>query len=185
MLHSAKDYFELFDLPVSFAVDLKLLTERYHAILRTIHADRLAPDQDGLASGNSRSSIQVEAAYRTLVDPLARAEYLLSLHPLSLDGHFQAEAPHGSEGSFLMEQMEQREALVAATQRPDPAEAVAEVMTRLAEQSAALDKELQGLLADPSPRNLYEARGILRQLQFLGRCQRDAEDRRRGLPLRD
>lgn len=78
--------------------------------------------------------------------------------------------------------MARRAILAEAANRPDAATAVAEVLTQLAEKGAALDKELQDLFADPSPRNLCAAREILRQPQFLGRCRRDVENRSALLP---
>lgn len=177
MLNSAKNHFQLFDLPVSFVIDIGLLAERYRALVRETR------EEDGLTGPNADNSgvalalMQVEEAYRTLTDPLVRADYLLGLYAVDQDINPDAAEPTGNGGALLMEQMELREILAEAANRSDSATAVAEVLTQLAEEGAALDKELQGLFADPSPRNLRAARAILRQLQFLGRCRRDAEDR--------
>ncbi|EXJ13203.1 iron-sulfur cluster co-chaperone HscB C-terminal domain-containing protein [Imhoffiella purpurea] len=185
MLNSAKNYFELFDLPMSFAIDASLLAERYRALLRSAQRICYGVDNDVDSAGNVQALNQVEEAYRTLTDPLARAEYLFSLYPEggSADSG-RAEIP-GSQGASLMERMELQEILAEATNRSDPATAVAEVLTQLAERCAALDKELHALLADPCPSNLQAAREIVRQLQFLGRCRRDAEYRRMELGIRD
>ena len=83
-----------------------------------------------------------------------------------------------------MERIELREALAEAASCADPDTAVARVLTQLTEQSAALDKTLQGLFADPTPANLRLARAIVRQLRFLGACRRDAEDRQTDPPPR-
>lgn len=177
MLDSGKNYFELFDLPMSLAIDAKLLTDRYRLLVTVAQADRLAAGQDADLPATATMA-EVDEAYRTLIDPLSRAEYVLSLHPADRE---EAAEQAGKEGAFLMEQMELRATLAEAIQRPDPATAVARVLTRLTEQSAALDKALQGLCAEPSSRNLGAAREILRQRQFLGRCRRDAESRQAAL----
>lgn len=167
----SKNYFELFDLPIGFAVDAKRLAERY----RTLQA-AAAPDAHPVAAeveepASVEASTRFNEAYRTLKDPLARARYLLRLHTGDADmpGDMQR------DGVFLMEQMEQRESLAEAQNRSNPRAAVATVLTRLAEQSAALDKELGALFADPSAENLETAREIVCKLQFLERCMREAE----------
>ncbi len=53
---------------------------------------------------------------------------------------------------------------------------MATVLTHLAEQSVALEKELAGLFAAPSPASLAAARELVRKLQFLDKCRRDAEE---------
>lgn len=178
VLNSAKNHFQLFDLPVSFALDSSLLAERYRALMRETRADddRITADPDD--SGVALALAQIEDAYRTLADSLLRADYLLGLYAVDRDHTLDAATPADNGGDVLMAQMELREILAEAANRPDSATAVAELLTQLAEEGAALDKTLQGLFADPSPRNLSMAREILRQIQFIGRCRRDVEDRR-------
>lgn len=182
VLNSAKNYFHLFDLPVGFVVDTGLLAERYRALLR---AAREEDDQAGDLIDSSSVALalmRIDEAHRVLADPQSRAEYLLDLYADDQAMDRDTGEPPGNGGALLMEQMELRAILAEAANRPDAATAVAEVLTQLAEKGAALDKELQDLFADPSPRNLCAAREILRQLQFLGRCRRDAENRSALLP---
>jgi len=170
VLSGPQNYFALFDLPVGFDVDPSRLTGRYRALL----------DPDLPASiPLEQPPIEIELAYRTLADPLSRAAYLLEL----LGPHTRD--PNESNGlvGFLMAQMELRESLAEATSSPDPSTSVANVLTQLAEQGASLAKELQRLLAEPSPKNLAAAREILRQLELVGTCRRDAEDQRAALAL--
>ena len=181
------NFFALFDLPVGFAIDPEILNARYRDLLAVTHAERLAaaddPDPDPDAS--ARATRMLDDAYRILRDPLTRAEYLLGLRDDPALPELAA-ADGGENGLiFLMERMELRETLAEAASCADPDTAVARVLTQLAEESAALDKTLQGLFADPSPENLRLAREIVRQLRFLGTCRRDAEDRRPGPPLHD
>ncbi|EGV30579.1 co-chaperone Hsc20 [Thiorhodococcus drewsii AZ1] len=185
VLNSTKNYFELFDLPMSFAIDASLLAERYRALLRSAQRIRYGIDNDVDSAGNIRAVTQVEKAYRTLTDPLSRAEYLFSLYSeTSAESGDYAEI-RGNRGASLMEEMELRETLAEASNRPDPATAVAEILTSLAEECAALDKELHDLFADPCPSNLRAARQIVRKLQSLSRCRRDAEERRLELGIQD
>jgi molecular chaperone HscB len=172
LLDFSKNHFELFDLPLGFALDAKRLAERYRALQAATHPDRLAVAADREQQVSRQASTQVNEAYRILKDPLARAKYLLGLHT----GDPGTDSETSKDGAFLMEQMELRETLAEAGSRPNPRAAAATVLTQLAERSAALDKELAGLFADPSAANLSAAREIVRELQFLDRCRRDAED---------
>jgi molecular chaperone HscB len=172
VLDFSKNYFELFDLPLGFTVDAKRLAERYRALQAVTHPDRFAVAADDEKRLSLEASTQVNEAYRTLKDPLARAKYLLELHT----GDPGTDSETSKDGAFLMEQMELRETLAEAQTSPNPRAAVATVLTHLAEQSVALDKDLAGLFAAPSPASLDAARELVRKLQFLDKCRRDAEE---------
>ena len=174
MLNSQKNYFELFDLPVGFALDSGVLAERYRALVRAVRADFLSDEEDETA----RSLARIDLAYQTLTEPLARAEYLFRLYGVQ---GTETGGDDDSASTTLVDEMERQEALVAATNRSDPGAALSEVLTRLAERGAALDKELHQLFADPTPHNLGAAREVVRQLQGLARCQRETEERQAEL----
>lgn len=176
MLDYSKNYFELFDLPLGFAVDAKRLAERYLVLQGLSDPDRFAVAADHEKRVPIQASTQVKDAYRTLKDPLARARYLLDLY----EPDPGAESDARQDAAFLMEQMELGETLTEARLGPNPAAAVARVLTQLAERSAALDKKLEGLFADPTEANLAAARETVRQMEFLDLCRRDAE----GLEVR-
>jgi molecular chaperone HscB len=164
----SKNYFELFDLPLGFAVDAKRLAERYRS-LQAATQPRAAIEREW--GHRRRATTQINEAYRILKDPLARAEYLLALHTGETDGDNEA----GRDGAFLMERMELWGTLAEAQGAPNPPAAVARILTQLAERSLVLDKELEGLFAEPTAQNLEQAREILRKLQLLDRCRRDGE----------
>ncbi|MFB1488879.1 MULTISPECIES: iron-sulfur cluster co-chaperone HscB C-terminal domain-containing protein [unclassified Thiocapsa] len=184
VVDGSKNYFDLFDLPIGFIVDQSRLSERYRALLdgdvATSYGDSRSPE--GSAPG--QSPIEIELAYRTLLDPLARAAYLLDLLDCRSEGHGSSTGEYGALGGFLMAEIELRESLDEASSRPDSAAAVAGILTQLAEQGASLEKDLQRVLADPSPQNLAAAREILRRLELVGTCRRDAEERRAALSMR-
>ena len=73
------NYFEVFALPRRLAIDADELQRRFYALSRQYH-----PDFHQGASGEEQAkaleaSALVNAAYRTLRDPIARIEYLLRL----------------------------------------------------------------------------------------------------------
>jgi molecular chaperone HscB len=166
-----ENYFELFDLPVSFALDTRRLAERYRDLQAETHPDRFGASPDLAHATPLRPSDQVGEAYRTLKDPQQRARYLLALHT----GEPVPEGASVTDGSALLEQLEFQETLSEAQSSPNPGAALARILTQLAERSLALDKEMEALFADPSSENLEAARTILRQLELLDRCRREAE----------
>jgi molecular chaperone HscB len=73
------DYFEVFGLPRKLGVDTAALQRRFYELSRRHHPDfhQAAPaDEQARAL---EASARINAAYRALRDPLARAEYLLRL----------------------------------------------------------------------------------------------------------
>lgn len=73
------DYFEVFALPRKLAIDLGELQRRFYALAREHHPDfhQAAPPEER-ARVEARSAL-VNAAYRTLRDPIARVDYLVRL----------------------------------------------------------------------------------------------------------
>ncbi|MGE5153360.1 MAG: Fe-S protein assembly co-chaperone HscB [Bdellovibrio bacteriovorus] len=175
-----ENYFELFDLPVAFALDARRLAERYRDLQAATRPERFGASAAAAHPFPLQVVAQVNEAYRTLKDPQERARYLLALHT----GEPGTDSESSMDGSSLLEQLELRETLSEAQTSPNPGAALARVMTQLAERSLALDKELESLFADPSTQNLATAREILRKLQFLEVCRRDAEALEAGLPPR-
>lgn len=169
MLDFSRNHFELFGLPVGYALDPELLAERFRALQSAVHPDRFASASDQERRLSMQASTRVNEAFQTLKDPLKRALYLLTLHP---DPGPQAIA---QDTAFLMEQMELRETLADAKGARDPQAAVAGVLDHIVRAERAIGTELTGLFSDPSPDDLAAARAAVHKLQFLDKCRRDAE----------
>ncbi len=169
MLDFSRNHFDLFGLPVGYALDRDLLAERFRALQSAVHPDRFAsaPDQDRRLS--MQASTRANEAFETLKDPLKRALYLLTLHP-NPDPQVAAQ-----DTAFLMEQMELRETLADAKGARDPQAAVAGVLDHIASSERTIRDELTRLFFDPGPENLAAARAAVHKLQFLDKCRRDAE----------
>jgi molecular chaperone HscB len=87
------DYFTAMGLPRKLRVDRQDLERRYHDLSRRFHPDffqRAAP-RDRVVS--LENSALINKAYRTLRDPLARAEYLVRLEA-GPGAELKPEAPH-------------------------------------------------------------------------------------------
>ena len=103
------DYFALLDLPPRFAVDLADLEARYHARSKLYHPDRHARADGPTRVRNALHTAELNQAYRTLREPLRRAEHLLARAGLKLD-----ERSGTADPELLMEMMELREQLAEA-----------------------------------------------------------------------
>ena len=103
-----QNYFELFQLPMSFDVDLADLTARHRAVIARVHPDQFA----NKSAVEQRMALQwatfANEAFDALKSPVSRAHYLLKLHAPELAEH---EARVTLPPAFLMQQMEWREAL--------------------------------------------------------------------------
>jgi molecular chaperone HscB len=73
------DHFALLGLPHRYAIDADLMKKNYLVLARATHPDFFAGDPEGLAEILALSAA-VNDAYRTLEDPVRRAEYLLLAH---------------------------------------------------------------------------------------------------------
>ena len=75
-----QNYFELFNLPEKFQIDLEMLQENYRAIQKEIHPDRFATSSENEKVQSMIKSTQANDGYETLKSPIKRAKYILSLH---------------------------------------------------------------------------------------------------------
>lgn len=113
------NYFELFDLPVAFDIDLNELSSRYRVLQSEVHPDRYA----NASAQERRLSVQsaglVNEAFQTLKDPLNRGFYLLDLAGVQRpDDHKTT-----SDLDFLMQQMAYRERLDEVAEQDEPFDA--------------------------------------------------------------
>tara|TARA_B110000967_G_C18836485_1_gene537027 strand:+ start:336 stop:830 length:495 start_codon:yes stop_codon:yes gene_type:complete len=75
-----KNYFEIFNLPEKFDIDLVLLQDNYREIQKKIHPDKFTTSTENEKIQSMIKSTQVNDAYQTMKLPLKRANYLISLH---------------------------------------------------------------------------------------------------------
>ena len=96
-----QNYFELFNLPEKFQIDLEMLQENYRAIQKEIHPDRFATSSENEKVQSMIKSTLANDAYQTLKSPIKRAKYILSLH--------KSTEKITLPPDFLMQQMEWEE----------------------------------------------------------------------------
>jgi molecular chaperone HscB len=73
----APDYFQFFGLEARLSIDLPDLENRFYRLSRQLHPDRHAQAAPSERERSLEASAILNDAYRTLRDPVARAEYLL------------------------------------------------------------------------------------------------------------
>jgi molecular chaperone HscB len=92
-LPQGADYFAFFGLPQKLSLDLQTLEQGFHSLSWKLHPDRFARASEEERQLSLDLSSQLNDAYRTLRDPVARVEYLLSLSGMRKEGQKKQQAP--------------------------------------------------------------------------------------------
>ena len=103
-LNTKPNYFEIFNLPYSYDLDLEELENRYQKLCLELHPDFYTSASSFEKKQSQESSTLLNHAYSTLRSPITRAEYLLKLltHEQRFD---QRQLPKGFlENIFIMQE---------------------------------------------------------------------------------
>lgn len=114
------NYFEVFDLPIQYEVDLDHLASRFRELQALVHPDKFINGTDEERRIAMQRTGFLNEAKDTLSDSRLRAHYLLALK--GLDFEFENEGGTTSDPVFLMQQMEIRESIEEAEHTEDPFE---------------------------------------------------------------
>ncbi|MCG9057001.1 Fe-S protein assembly co-chaperone HscB [Laribacter hongkongensis] len=162
-------YFELFDLPVRFAVDGEALETAYRKVQAEVHPDRFASAPEAERRRALELATEANEAFQTLRSPVARARYLLQLRGIDT----QEETNTAMPVDFLMVQMEWREAVADARAASD-----VEGLEQLAAAVRADRDELVAALVrslDVTQEYDVAALGV-RKLRFLDKLDQEIGD---------
>lgn len=159
----SKNHFALFHLEPKFEIDLGALDVAYREVQREVHPDRFTGANDAERRVAAQWATQANEAYKTLRSPLARGRYLLRLAGIDTEEESNTSMPR----TFLMEQMEWREAVVDARESGDVAK-----LDRLADEHRAAERVLVAELAEQlgdltNGAQLQVAKLTVRKLRFL------------------
>ncbi len=163
-----QNHFELFGLPVQFAVEPLALEARYRELQREVHPDRFASAPDAERRVSMQLATRVNEAYQTLKSPLKRAVYILELR--GVDSKFETNTAMPPE--FLMEQMNWRERIEAGSERP---EMLVRLQAGLRDESRKIYETLHGQLDEG--RNDEGASQTARMLMFYEKLDEEIDDR--------
>jgi len=166
----SSSFYVLFDLPVSFEIDLDSLSARYREAQRAAHPDKFANATEAERRLSVQMAARINEAYRVLKDPLSRGRYLLELQGVDLD-----DADTAFEGAFLMEQMDLRERLANIKNSANADQQLLAIANDIASHEQSLLQQLAVLVNDASTDDLQQARLITRKLQFFRRLNEEVE----------
>ena len=165
----AKNYFELFDIPVSFEVDQETLSLRYRDLQRAVHPDRYANASEQEKRLSVQQAALINEAFQALKSPLPRARYLLEINGITLDDNDTRMDP-----MFLMEQMELREDLAAVRSKVDPFGELNALRDRIESKERELVESLQSLFNDGD--DLERGKDLVRRMQFMQRLLSEVDE---------
>lgn len=167
-----KNYFELFALPATFEVDAAELASRYRELQRRFHPDRFAAASESERRLSVQLTAQINAAFQTLRDPVARGRYLLELRGV----HTNEESDTRMNPAFLMQQMELREALDAARTADNRGARLQELHRQVDGMMESKTDTLRRNLADGRSEAIDAARNLVREMQFLQKLARELDE---------
>jgi molecular chaperone HscB len=119
------DRFAVLGLPRKFEVDLGAAEAAYKELSRQLHPDRFAKADPRARKAALARTVEINDAWRTVKDPLRRADYLLELAGFSLGGDDQkggqtaATKKVAAPPTFLIEILELRDELAEAQRSND------------------------------------------------------------------
>jgi len=188
------DHFAVLGLPRRYDLDFSAAETAYQGLSRQLHPDRFATADPRARRASLGQTVQLNEAWRTLKDPVRRAEYLLELAGVEVASDDQKPGPGGERGTrkvavppaFLLEILEMHDDLGNAQRAGDAVKVafLTEEMRGRADEAmktiaAALDT---GSTQAPDQGRLDEAARALIALRYYRRFLDEAdahEDARR------
>lgn len=160
------NFFELFDLPVSYDVDLTKIQQQYMELQKLVHPDKYANASDQEKRLSMQHTTRINQAQTTLKDSVLRASYLLELKDIA----FSLENETTMDAAFLMSQLEMREKMEHVKQQADP---LATLDSMAKEIKDLTDEMEQGFTESYRLEQFDDAREWIRKLQFLKKAKNE------------
>jgi molecular chaperone HscB len=175
------DYFEFFGLDRKLVIDLDALQKRFYDLSRQWHPDRFsrrpADEQDEALQATS----VLNDGYRTLRDPVRRAEYLLTEEGFPIGEQRSRDVPpelleEVFELNMLLEELRSGD----ESQRPQ----LNQARENFLDMRSGIDSELERLFSrydeappesETSKQVLQEIRGVLNRRRYIENLIRDVE----------
>jgi molecular chaperone HscB len=170
------NYFDFFGLPRKLTVDLKDLEQRFYKLSRQWHPDRFARASAKERQKAEESTALLNDGYRTLRDPVARAEYLLKQHGLDIGEQKSSNVPP----ELLEEVFELNMALEELRHGDEDARPqLEEAREKFAAMRAAIDAGLQSQFAGYDDSGdlavLEQIRAVLNRRRYIRNLLREVE----------
>jgi molecular chaperone HscB len=87
------DYFAIFDLPRKLWIEMAMLEQKFLQLSWKLHPDNFVNAAPEERESSLKRSSELNDAYRTLRDPVARLEYLLAIEGARKEGETKQQAP--------------------------------------------------------------------------------------------
>ncbi len=139
MLDFNQSYFKLFGLSEQFALDSSALATAFRELQAQYHPDRFVNADDKERRVAVQSTGFINEAHEALKAPRLRARYLLTLKGIEFDDEIDTT----SDGMFLMQQMEMREALEDAQNSSEDPEEALDAVEKVGKEVRSLSQSLQ------------------------------------------
>jgi molecular chaperone HscB len=167
-------YFESLELPEQLSLDRKDLESRFYRLSRTLHPDRFARAAPAEQQRALDASALLNDAYRTLRDPVDRAEYLLSLK-----GFVPADSKHVPpellEEVFELNMALEEVKMGDAEAIPQLRESQQHFQQMLADTDAALESDFTQWDQTQTPAVLDSLRKRLNHRKYISNLLRETE----------
>jgi molecular chaperone HscB len=153
------DPFATLGIARAFDVDLAAVEKVHRELSRALHPDKYVGSPPSERRASLGKAVEVNEAWRIVRDPIRRAEALLALSGVLV---VEGEGPRSTaDPAFLMEMLEQREALAEAKQSKD-IEAVRRMAAAIEERARDVERALAAGFARGEAKSLVEKVGELK-----------------------
>jgi len=147
----AADYFSVFGLPRKLWVEMSALEQKFLQLSWKLHPDNFVKASEEERELSLKRSSELNDAYRTLKDPVARVEYLLAIEGERKEGEKKQQAPPEllEEVFELNESLDElREAKAAGLELDGMKERLHAAEKNFGEKLAEVDSEMQTTAKD-------------------------------------
>jgi molecular chaperone HscB len=169
VLDLSQSYFELFEQPLSFNIDLAQVHENQQKQQAKFHPDRFVNASDQEKRLSVQQASWVNEAYQTLANPVKRARYMLEVSGLDMKDESQTTA----DIEFLMEQIALREQMEEVRDKQDPIEECDNIIKHLKIRSKEISDDFSTKFESG---NLEAAKLVSRKMQFVQRISEQVMD---------
>lgn len=165
----SSNFFELFEVPVTYDVDLDQVKQHYRELQKAVHPDKFVNASDLEKRISMQQTSWINEAFNTLQQPVERAIYLLKL--IGVDLNMENETT--MDDVFLMEQMEMREALSTVQSKEDP-------LAELDKFSREIKNKMKTMMEEFSVayenNRLDDAKELIRKMQFMQKAKKEVDE---------
>lgn len=170
------DYYELLGLERKLNLSQDELQRRYYELSRQFHPDRFMRKSEAERQDALDASSALNDAYRTLKEPVRRAEYVLKQHGFDIGEQRSKDVPpelleEVFELNMALEEMRSGD----ESARPQLESARANFTSMLTDVDRELEKLFQAYDASNDTEQLSRMRGVLNRRRYIQNLVRDVE----------